>query len=124
MENVNLVNWFEIPATDLARAKQFYEAVLGVRLQTPNNPDMEMATFPGNDAYAGAMGCIFISDTAVPSQLGTIVYFSCGDLDTALQRVKDNGGQVLLPAQDIGENGRYAHFRDTEGNRVGLHAMQ
>jgi predicted enzyme related to lactoylglutathione lyase len=28
--HANPVNWFEIPVNDLARAKSFYEAVLGV----------------------------------------------------------------------------------------------
>lgn len=28
----NPVNWFEIPANDLERARQFYEAVFGLQL--------------------------------------------------------------------------------------------
>lgn len=29
---VNLINWFEIPVVDMARAKKFYEAALGTEI--------------------------------------------------------------------------------------------
>jgi len=35
MSNENVVSWFEIPAKDLARAQNFYERVLGIKLQAP-----------------------------------------------------------------------------------------
>ena len=124
MKTTNLVNWFEIPAKDLVRAQKFYESVFKIKLQAPTASNGNMASFPGAHEYAGAMGALVPSATTVPSQQGTVVYFSCPDLNEALQRVKENGGQILLPRTDIGENGCFAHFCDTEGNRVGLHSMQ
>ena len=32
--NPYTINWFEIPVTDFARAKAFYEAVLATTIQT------------------------------------------------------------------------------------------
>ena len=32
--NPSTVNWFEIPVTDFARAKAFYESVLATTIQT------------------------------------------------------------------------------------------
>jgi predicted enzyme related to lactoylglutathione lyase len=32
--NPSTINWFEIPVTDFARAKAFYEAVLETTIQT------------------------------------------------------------------------------------------
>jgi predicted enzyme related to lactoylglutathione lyase len=51
------------------------------------------------------------------------MYLNAGNaLDAMLARVAAAGGQVLLPATVIGEQGVIAIIRDSEGNRVGLHA--
>ena len=42
----NPVGWFEIPATDLKRAKKFYEGVFGVKLSLQTMGPCEMAWFP------------------------------------------------------------------------------
>jgi hypothetical protein len=44
--SMNPVNWFEIPATDLDRAKAFYEYVLGVNLTLQDFGPLKMAWFP------------------------------------------------------------------------------
>jgi predicted enzyme related to lactoylglutathione lyase len=44
------------------------------------------------------------------------------DLEAAMGRVSAAGGKVLLPKMSIGEYGVIAHFQDSEGNRVALHA--
>jgi len=47
-----------------------------------------------------------------------------GDLNTALNRVEPAGGKVLSPKTLIAEGmGYWAHFEDTEGNRVGLFSL-
>ena len=124
MKNMNLASWFEIPTQNLSRAQKFYESVFNIKLQPPQEPNGHMAIFPGDHEHAGAMGALVTSEIAAPSQQGTVVYLSCPDLNQTLQRVEENGGQVFLPRTDIGEDGYFAHFRDTEGNRVGLYSMQ
>ena len=121
---MNAVSWFEIPVKDLARAQKFYERVLDITMQAPRMPGMKMVMFPGDPKYPGSAGALVPSDTAVPSQQGTIVYLNCRDISRELQRVEENGGKVLFPKTDIGEDGYFAHFCDTEGNRVGLYSMQ
>ena len=60
-----------------------------------------------------------------PSADGSTVYLNGGeDLNIALNRVVDAGGQVIMPKMEIGENGFIAQFIDTEGNRVALHSMK
>ncbi len=109
---MNSVNWFEIPTQDLARAQKFYERVFNVKLQEPRESGVKMAMFPGAQEYAGATGALVpSSETAIPSQYGTVVYFGCQNLSQVLQRVEESGGKVLLPKTD-------------KGNRVGLHSMQ
>ena len=64
-------------------------------------------------------------DGTAPSKSGTLVYLNGGDdLAVMLARVEPAGGTVAVPKTDIGSGfGFFAHFIDTEGNRVGLHSM-
>lgn len=117
------ISWFEIPVTDFARAKAFYEALLGrpVEVMTMGSSTMGfLSTSP--DAVGGA---IVHGDGTAPSQSGTLVYLNGGDdLAVVLARVQPAGGTVAVPKTEIGNGfGFFAHFIDTEGNRVGLHSM-
>lgn len=117
------ISWFEIPATDFARAKTFYEAVLGRSIETMTMGPSTMGFLStGPEAVGGA---IVHGDGTVPSQSGTLVYLNAGDdLAVMLARVAPAGGTVAVPKTDIGNGfGFFAHFVDTEGNRVGLHSM-
>ena len=46
MAAINPVIWFEIHVDDMARARKFYETVLGVTLERLNNPEIEMWASP------------------------------------------------------------------------------
>ena len=119
----NAINWFEIPTVDFARAKAFYEAVLGRPIETMTMGPSTMGFL--STSQEGVGGAIVHSDGTAPSQSGTLVYLSGGDdLAPMLARVKGAGGTVAVPKTDIGSGfGFFAHFIDTEGNRVGLHSM-
>ncbi|UJW78833.1 VOC family protein [Hydrogenophaga sp. SL48] len=117
------INWFEIPVTDFARAKAFYETVLGRPIETMTMGPSTMGFLSmGPDSVGGA---IVLEEGATPSRSGTLVYLNGGDdLAPTLARVEGAGGSVTVPKTDIGSGfGFFAHFIDTEGNRVGLHSM-
>lgn len=122
MPTANPVNWFEIPAEDLDRAQRFYEAVLEVELSRNEFGGLKMAWFPMQQGGDGATGSLVESDHYEPSHAGSMVYFSVSDIDATLGRVEAQGGTVLNGKTPIGEFGFTAHFEDTEGNRVALHA--
>ena len=48
-EMKNAISWFEIPATDLNRAQEFYETIFGVTLNTLDLPNIKMRMFPLED---------------------------------------------------------------------------
>ena len=48
----NALNWFEIPATDIARAKKFYEIIFEIVMEKMEMPGMKYAMFPFNPANA------------------------------------------------------------------------
>lgn len=118
------ISWFEIPVTDFPRAKRFYEAVLGHAIEELEMGDTTMGMFSTDSAVIG--GAIVRGDGLVPSQQGTTVYLNGGaDLAVLLARVEGAGGSIAIPKTEIGGNfGFFAHFIDTEGNRIGLHSMQ
>ena len=117
------INWFEIPVTDFARAKAFYQTVLGITIEPMEMGPMMMGFLTSDQTAVG--GAIVQAEGCTPSALGTIVYLNGGDdLAPMLARVASAGGSVAVPKTDIGNGfGFFAHFMDTEGNKVGLHSM-
>lgn len=121
---MNPINWFEIAATDIERAKNFYANVFKLEMQYMEMGPNKMYMFAGDPKNAGALGSIFQSESAKPSADGTIIYFTTENIQDELDRVEANGGQVIYPKNSIGDFGFIAHIIDTEGNRVGLHSHQ
>jgi uncharacterized protein len=118
------ISWFEIPTTNFSRAKSFYEQVLGVTIETMEMGPITMGMLPSDPNAVG--GAIVHAEGASPSQNGTVVYLPGGDdLALMLARVVPAGGSVLVPKTEIGNDfGFFAHFVDTEGNKLGLHSMK
>lgn len=118
----NPFGWVSIPATDIERAVAFYNRVFGLSLEVNEDMGHPMAFLPGvPDAY-GAMGAITAGPTR-PGLDGPIAFLACaGDLSEPLGRVEKAGGKVLDPKTAIGPYGFVAQFRDSEGNRMGLHS--
>lgn len=118
----NNVVWFEIPVHDFDRAAGFYETVLDTRLQRESTGPFQIGVFPANSR--SAKGCIIAGEGCKPGREGTMVYVNAGNkLARALKRVSQAGGEILQDTTPLpGDMGTYAIIRDTEGNRVGLHA--
>lgn len=117
----NPINWFEIPVTDMSRAKSFYEEVFEIELSVNEMNGTTMGWFPFNHEAPGATGTLIKGDHYVPSHAGTMVYFSVTEIDEVIPRITAEGGKILNPKFSIGEHGFCAHFEDSEGNRIALH---
>jgi predicted enzyme related to lactoylglutathione lyase len=117
----DVINWFEIPVTDIARAVKFYEAIFGIKLQVSRGEGFSSANFPHN---GGVGGGLVQGDGYAPNAGGTLIYLNANpDLSAVLERVERAGGQRVKPKTDIGENGFFAIILDSEGNRIALHSM-
>lgn len=129
MNTANSVNWFEIYVQDMARARAFYETVLGIRLETlkvpedPGGPGLEMLAFPGDMERYGANGALCRMPGVPSGPGGTLVYFACDDCAVEGARVADAGGRIQRDKMSIGEYGFIVLAFDTEGNMFGLHSM-
>jgi uncharacterized protein len=127
--NTSSVNWFEIPVVDIKRAESFYSAVLNATF-APNCPVSReidaMSVFACNDNEDSVTGCLIQGQHYTPATSGSLVYLNAApSIDAALERVRGAGGEVALPKTALPPGlGFFAHVIDSEGNRVGLHALQ
>lgn len=115
----NLISIIEIPTRDLSRAITFYQTVLGVQIEQVDMGEMQIGVFPGDDVVNVSL--IHGSEYRPSGE-----DFNAGDdLQAVLGRIQSSGGDVLLPKTEISpEMGFFAFFRDTEGNKLGLHALR
>lgn len=119
----NALNWFEIPVTDVARAKKFYETAFDIEMQQIEMMGTQMVMFPSESPKSG--GALVKSPDHIPSKEGSIIYLNGNpNLQLVLDRIESVGGKVTMPKTSIGENGYMGFFLDTEGNLVGLHSGQ
>jgi uncharacterized protein len=123
-KRINIAVWVEIPAAQLARATRFYEALFAIKLKHEKMGPTEMAVFPYDREHATS-GCIMQAPGLKPSSDGAVVYLNADpSLEAALSRATAAGGRVLLGKTTLPPGmGYFAHIADTEGNRVGLHAV-
>jgi predicted enzyme related to lactoylglutathione lyase len=117
------VAWFEIPSVDFDRAVRFYEAALDVKLNRQEVGGQPIAIFGYEEPATG--GAIVHSPSMTPSDDGVLLYLNAQpSVDATLARVEKAGGKtdgpVIRLPQDIGY---IAFFRDSEGNRLGLHSL-
>jgi predicted enzyme related to lactoylglutathione lyase len=119
----NPVGWFEIYVDDMARARQFYEAVFGVQLQPLEGGGPQMLAFPSSMEHYGAGGTLVHMDGFKAGGNSTLVYFSCKDCAVEEARVVAAGGKIQRPKMSIGQYGHISLVIDTEGNMLGLHSV-
>lgn len=114
---------FEIPATEISRAVDFYQAILDIKIEKMDMQEMQMGIFP----YEGQAvpGVIIQAEGYNPSADGVTIYLNGGDnLQAILDKVEKNGGKILIPKTlHADESGYFSIFLDSEGNKMGLHSL-
>ena len=118
----NLISIVEIPVTDFSRALKFYQAISGLAIEEMELDGNQMGILPNEE---GTVNVVLVKGKDYnPIAEGTVIYLNAGnDLQVMLNKVEQNGGQVILPKTEISpEMGYFALFIDTEGNKLGLHS--
>jgi len=120
----HLLNWVEIPVTNMKRAARFYGELLNLQLQEMKLGPNDYALFDIKDKHN--TGALVKGEGYKPSADGTVVYLNGGnDLSNILVRVKKAGGKVLLEKTFLSKEAGYiGYFSDSEGNKVGVHSME
>jgi predicted enzyme related to lactoylglutathione lyase len=114
---------FEIPADDVERAQAFYRDAFGWTINAM--PEMGYTIVmttesdeAGTPVERGAInGGMLQRQEHISSPVITI---GVDDVEQALRRVEDLGGNTVIDKQDVGGMGFSAYFSDPEGNIVGL----
>ena len=121
----NALNWFEIPAVQIKRAKEFYENIFKIQLDEMEMPGMKMASFPYDPGSGKASGALVESEMHKPSMDGAVIYLNANpDMAPVLERIEKLGGKIVMPKTQIGEDyGYMAFFIDSEGNKMALHSQ-
>jgi predicted enzyme related to lactoylglutathione lyase len=99
----------EFPADDPTRARGFWAAVLGVEL----DPRAEGEGEGWQTHLSGSALGLHARGTG-PGDRVSLPYFAVPDMNVALERVRERGGEVIHPGE------RWSVCRDTEGNPFGL----
>lgn len=104
---------FELHGKDAAALQDFYKKAFDWHVDTNNPQDYGMVDTHTGSGINGAV-------TAGPNMdNGTIIYVEVDDMQAALDRVEELGGQTVMPITDM-EMVTFALFRDPASNMVGL----
>ena len=117
---------FEIPADDVARAKEFYASIFDwdltdndmgggmiyTSIRTVATDEKQMPKEPG--VINGGMM------KRSPDTPSPVITIQVGAIDEALKKIDAGGGTTVQPRTEIPNMGAFAYFKDSEGNTMGL----
>lgn len=118
----NAITWFEIPITNVQRAKTFYETILEIQMtEIELDIDFVMVLFPVKEGTVGGALCKN-EKFYVPNLSGNIIYLNANpDMHAVLDKVEQAGGKILKVKTKISKDfGFMSLIEDTEGNRIAL----
>ena len=105
-----------IPVTDIARARAFYEGILGLK------PTMESAggAWIEYDIGTGTLGIGSYGDMWQPSAQGTCVALEVDDVDASIAHLKSHGVTLSMEPMDSPVC-RFGMVCDPDGNKIIIH---
>lgn len=106
----------EIPTTDLAKSKAFYENVFGWKVEV--DPATNYAMWTPDDGPGG--GFNLVKEPCTCGEAGCVVYIFVASVDEKAKEVEAGGGKITKPKTAVGDMGWYALFEDPAGAAVGL----
>jgi len=121
------LSFFEIPAAEPSRAAEFFRAVFGWdALEVPWEGPRYVRLLPPESGERPGGGILEREggDAPLLDALTVMIRIEGEPLEATLERVVAHGGEVALAPRAIGAAGRFARFRDPEGNSFGLWSDQ
>jgi predicted enzyme related to lactoylglutathione lyase len=112
---------FEIPCDDAERAQAFYQEAFGWDLTNLPGMDYTLAvTGPTGDEGPTEPGYVNGGLLRRGTHEGPVLVIDVADIDAALAKIEELGGQTVVGRQQVGDIGWTAYFKDVEGNSLGL----
>jgi predicted enzyme related to lactoylglutathione lyase len=119
----NTIVHFDIPAENPEKLKNFYSKLFRWRIYKFPGPTeyWMIETVPvdekGAPARPGVNGGMFKKEQP---ELKPVNYILVDDIDESMQKVKDLGGTITRPKQQVPNVGWIAHAIDPEGNAFAI----
>jgi uncharacterized protein len=114
----NSVAHFEIFASDVERARKFYERVFGWRFEIGGPPDFYLLT-TGPETDPGLTHGLIAKRSGAAAQ-GPLNSFRCTvsvrSIDESIAAIESAGGKLRSAVIDIPGVGKVAEFADTDDN--------
>jgi len=119
-----ILSYFEIPTRNIERAQEFYESVFLIDLIDKDTSYSKEKIFSLTGNVHEAIGALVHDDFHKVSEEGVLIYFKVHDvLEKFIKRIEHLGGKMIIAPTPIDAgSGHYCIFRDTEGNRIGIHS--
>lgn len=119
------IAYFDIPANNVDRAKHFYHALLGWKIEpAKTSPDQsQIAAMQYHDISTGEAeeGTMNMGGLYRRQMNETIKNFvKVEDIDKVLEKVEQLGGRILMQKEMIPGVGLVSMIQDTEGNVIGI----
>jgi predicted enzyme related to lactoylglutathione lyase len=112
---VNEAAFFAYPVTDLARARKFYEEILGLK-HTGEPTTVPWIEYDLGNATLG-LGCY---EGWKPSSDGAMLAFEVDDFEKSISELKQAGVPVHFDSMET-PICHFAIFRDPDGNALMIH---
>jgi predicted enzyme related to lactoylglutathione lyase len=106
----------EIPTTDFAKSKAFYEAVFGWKVEI--DPATNYAMWTAGEGPDG--GFNLVKEPCTCGEAGCLVYVRVASVDETVKKLEAAGGKATTPKTAVGDMGWYAIFEDPAGGVAGL----
>lgn len=113
---MNRVVHFEIPSNDPEKTLKFYQDCFGWQYTRFGQEEYWLAN-TGDTNTPGINGAIMKRKDPRQPVANSI---EVPNIDTAMETVKKNGGQIVVPKMAIPTVGYLAYFTDPDGNIFGL----
>ncbi len=107
---------FEIPADNPERAVAFYEKAFGWKAQKYGTINYYLVT-AGEEEEVGINGAISERSQTNPATTNTI---SVEIYEESVERIKQAGGEILMPKTVVQGVGYMTYCKDSEGNIFGI----
>jgi predicted enzyme related to lactoylglutathione lyase len=109
----------DLPSADAERSKRFYGEIFGWQFETyPGTSYTGITT--REDGILSGLGSLPEAVGLASAAPGTVPYIRPNDFEATLAAIERAGGTVLIPKTDVMGFGWFAHFRDPDGNVIGL----
>lgn len=112
------VCWFEHGCHDRDKAIPFLEKTFGWKSETSQMGDNLYTTFMLGDKMVAGLYQMTPDMASIPSHW--LPYFGIASIDTALEKVAELGGNIIMPKMFVGGVGHFAVVQDPQGGVFGL----